>query len=388
MAMIETSIYLDNNATTPCDHRVLEKMLPYFTEIYGNPSNGYHRQGRLAAKAIDIAREQVAGLIGAQAYEIIFTSGATESNNLAILGTARIHMSDQRKGIVTSKIEHKAVINPCRKLSSEGFNAVFLTVESNGQVNVDEAKRGIDNSTLLVSIHLANNEIGTIQPVKEIANFAHQKGAIVHCDAAQAVGKISVNVEELGVDFLSLSAHKFYGPKGIGALYIRGGTKVFPLEPLAYGGGQEKDIRSGTSNVPGIVGLGEAASICMSTLFEEARRIQDLRDLLEERLKTKIPDLLINGQKGYRLPNTSSLTLPSVEADALLLNLPEVMLGTGSACTSGALGPSHVLEAIGIPREKAHNTIRASLGRFTTNEQIINAVEFISLEYQKLLVSR
>jgi len=385
--MSETPIYLDNNATTPCDPRVLEKMLPYFNEIYGNPSNGYHRQGRLAAKAIDVAREQVANLIGAQPYEIIFTGGATESNNLAILGTARIHSKGQRKGIVTSRIEHKAVINPCKKLSSEGFNAVFIAVDSNGQVNLDEAKKEIDNSTLLVSIHLANNEIGTIQPVKEIANLAHQKGAIVHCDAAQAVGKIPVNVEELGVDLLSLSAHKFYGPKGIGALYIRGGTKLFPLEPLVYGGGQEKDVRSGTSNVPGIVGLGEAASICRSALVEEARHILGLRNMLEERLKTGIPDLLINGQKGNRLPNTSSLTFPAIEADALLLNLPEVMLGTGSACTSGAMEPSHVLEAIGVPRERANSTIRVSLGRFTTSEQTMDAVGFVLREYRKFLIS-
>lgn len=382
--MTDTPIYLDYNATTPCDLRVVEKMLPYLTEIYGNPSNGYHRQGRLAAKAIDSAREQVASLIGAQSYEIIFTSGATESDNLAIFGTARIHYKGQRKRIISSRIEHKAVIKPCNKLSTEGYEPVFLSVDFNGQVNLQQAMEEIDSRTLLVSIHMANNEIGTIQPIKEIADIAHHHGAIVHCDAAQAVGKIPVNVEELGVDLLSISAHKLYGPKGIGALYVRGGTKLFPLEPLVYGGGQEKEVRSGTSNVPGIVGFGEAASICHSAITEESKQIQDMRDLLENRLLSGIPSLMINAREGCRLPNTSSLTFPSIEADALLLNLPEVMLGTGSACTSGAMEPSHVLEAIGLSRELAHNTIRASLGRFTTEEQIINAVNFIAAAYQNL----
>lgn len=379
--MIETPIYLDNNATTPCDPRVLEKMLPFFTEVYGNPANGYHKQGRDAAKAIETAREQVASLIGAQPYEIIFTAGATESNNLAILGTARVHPVNPRKQIITSKIEHKAVLNPFKKLSDKGFDPVFLTVDRNGVIVLDEAIRAINENTLLASIHLANNEIGTIQPIKELTELAHQVGAIVHCDAAQGVGKIPVDVEELGVDLLSLSAHKFYGPKGIGALYIRGGSRHIPLEPLAYGGGQEHDIRSGTSNVPGIVGLGEAARICQGSVIEEGKRIQVLRDMLEEKLRSAIPGFVVNAFGANRLPNTSSLSFPQVEADALLLNLPELMLGTGSACNSGAMEPSHVLEAIGLSREMSHRTIRSSLGRFTSKDQIEYTVQKITAAY-------
>lgn len=378
---ISTPIYLDNNATTPCDPRVLEKMLPFFTEVYGNPANGYHKQGRDAAKAIDIAREQVASLIGAQPYEIIFTAGATESNNLAILGTARIHSNNSRRVIVTSKIEHKAVLNPFKKLSSERFDPVIVSVDRSGVIDIGESKRAISSETLLVSIHLANNEIGTIQPIKEITKLAHQVGAIVHCDAAQGVGKIPVDVEELDVDLLSLSAHKFYGPKGIGALYIRGGTRQIPLEPLTYGGGQENDIRSGTSNVPGIVGLGEAASICQRELIGDGKRIRILRGMLEEGLGSVIPDLKVNALGATRLPNTSSLTFPDVDADVLLLNLPEMMLGTGSACNSGAMEPSHVLESIGLSRDAAHRTIRASLGRFTIKDQIDYAIEKIAAAY-------
>jgi cysteine desulfurase len=374
---INKVVYLDNNASTPCDPRVVEKMLPFYTETYGNPSNGYHLQGRLAAKAIDNARELVANLIGSQPYEIFFTSGATESDNLAIFGVTRISKNDSKKGVVTSKIEHKAVIIPCQQLAIEGFDINFLPVNSQGEINLQNAKDEINDSTLLVSIHLANNEIGTIQPIKGIAEYSHQVGAVVHCDAAQAVGKIPVNVDELGVDMLSMSAHKLYGPKGIGALYIRGGLKDIPLVPMLYGGGQEKGIRSGTSNVPGIVGFGEAARLSANSLFDEMERIKILRDEFENGLISRIPDLVINAQRTHRLPNTSSLTFPKMDADALLLNLTDVMLSTGSACTSGAIEPSHVLQALGVTRESAHKTIRASLGRFTSIDQIRQAVQSI-----------
>lgn len=367
-------IYLDYNATTPCDPCVVEKMLPYFSEIYGNPANGLHRQGRLAAKAIDEARENVAKLIGAREREIVFTSGATESDNLAILGIARMHRNNTRKRIVTSAIEHKAVLLACKKLHDEGFDVIFLPVDTEGRVSIEKAREAIDQNTLLVSIHGANNEIGTIQPISQLSELAHQNGALFHCDAAQAVGKIPVDVNEWGVDLLSTSAHKLYGPKGIGALFVRGGINTIPMEPLWYGGGQENGLRSGTSNVSGIVGFGEASRICLQELAGENERLRGFRNTLEEEMLSAIPSIKINGAKADRLPNTSSLTFPGVDADAIILNAPQVMMGTGSACTSGAIEPSHVLTAIGIDRANAYSTIRISLGRFIQDSATVQKV--------------
>ena len=377
-------IYLDYNATTPCDPRVVEKMLPYFTQIYGNPANGLHVQGRQASKAVELAREQVASLIGAQPYEIFFTSGATESDNIATLGVACIARSGSRKRIVTCAVEHKAVLLPCKKLQKEGFEVIFLPVDKKGRVSVEAAQAAINDQTLLVSIQAANNEIGSIQPVTEIAIFARQHGAYVHCDAAQAVGKISVDVNNLGVDLLSISAHKFYGPKGMGAIYVRGGKKGIPIEPIIVGGGQESGLRSGTSNVSSIVGMGEASQICREVLAEESCRIGALRDQLEKSLLAQIPGLKVNGNVDNRIPNTSSLTFPGVDADALILNLPELMLGTGSACTSGAMEPSHVLQAIGLSREEASSTIRGSMGRFSQASEIGVACSLITKVYANL----
>lgn len=371
-------IYLDYNATTPCDPRVVEKMLPFFTEIYGNPANGLHKQGRLAAKAVDEAREQVANLIGARPNEIVFTSGATESDNLAILGVARIHRSEKRNRIVTSAVEHKAVLLACKKLQEEGFDVIFLPVDKEGRVLLDKAKDVINGNTLLVSIQGANNEIGTIQPISQIAEFAHKHGALFHCDAAQAAGKIPVSVDEWGVDLLSISAHKLCGPKGIGALFIRGGPNAFPLEPVWYGGGQENGLRSGTMNVPSIVGFGEACNICKGDLPYESKRIREMRNLMESELLSKIGKLAINGSSAERLPNTSSLTFQGIDADALILNTPEIMIGTGSACTSGAIEPSHVLTAIGLSREDANSTVRISLGRFIKHEDIKLASQILA----------
>jgi len=384
---LEKPIYLDNNATTPCDPGVVEKMLPFFTEIYGNPANGYHILGRMAAKAVDKARGQIAQLIGAQPYEIIFTGGATESNNLAILGISRFSSNNFRNRIVTSKIEHKAVLYPCKALKEDNKDVVFISVSSAGVINLQELFDSITEKTLLVSLHLANYEIGTIQPIHEIADHAHSVGALVHTDAAQAIGKIPVNVDDLGVDLLSISAHKLYGPKGIGALYIRGGIKAITLVPLFYGGGQEFGLRPGTSSVPSIVGFGEAAQLCAHNLGNEFSRIQCLRDKFEESLISRIPGLVINGKNTNRLPNTSSLTFPDVDADALLLNLSDVMLGTGSACNSGAIEPSHVLQAIGVSREAAQRTIRASFGRFNSEEQVQIAINSIAQSYFSVLHS-
>ncbi len=369
-----TAIYLDYNATTPCDPRVVEKMLPFFGETYGNPSNGLHIQGRKSAKAVDDAREQVAGLIGARPNEVVFTSGATESNNLAILGIAHMRQNGNRKRIVTCVVEHKAVLLPCKKLKENGFDVVFLSVDKNGRVSMDEARQAINDKTLLVSIQGANNEVGTLQPAKELAEIAHQHGALFHCDAAQAVGKVPVNVDDLGVDLLSMSAHKLYGPKGVGALYVRGGSNSIPMEPIWYGGGQENGLRSGTTNVPGIVGFGEASEISKSILVDEEKRIRSLRDVFESTMIKNIPSLKINGYKAGRLPNTSSITFPGIDADALILNADKIMVGTGSACTSGAVEPSHVLTAIGLSRDLASSTIRISLGRYCNQDQIQVAI--------------
>lgn len=377
-------IYLDNNATTRCDWRVVTEMLPYFSELYGNPATGLHQQGRRAAQAVEIARERVAALIGSQSKEVIFTSGASESNNLAILGVARHCGPSTRSRIVTSAVEHKAVLLPCQHLEQLGFEVVVLPVDGLGRVSLESAADVIDDNTLLVSIQAANNEIGTIQPIQKLAPLARQAGALLHCDAAQAAGKIAVDVDDWGVDLLSISAHKFYGPKGVGALYVRDGPGVLPLEPLTFGGGQERDLRPGTLNVPGIVGLGEACRIAVDELPADTQRIGPLRDRLEAYLQSQIKGLLVNGDVLNRLPNTSSLVFPGVEADALLLNLPDVMLGVGSACHYGAPEPSHVLQAIGLGRQAAYSTVRVSLGRFTTAEDIDRAGHAIVDAYHSL----
>ena len=372
-------IYLDHNATTPCDPRVVAKILPFFSEWYGNPATGLHLQGRRAARAVDEAREQVAALIGCQPGELIFTAGATESNNLAILGLGRANRNSGRTRIVTTAVEHKAVLLPCQQLQKEGYELVVLPVDNQGRVSIADAETAINDRTLLVSVQAANNEVGALQPSAEIAKIARGHGAIVHCDAAQAVGKVSVDltVDAWQVDLLSISAHKLYGPKGIGALYVRGGPRAHALEPLQYGGGQERGLRSGTTNVPGIVGFGEACRICSVELEQESVRIADLRDQFEQALLISIPGLRINAREASRLPNTSSLIFPGLDADVLLLNLPEVMMGTGSACSSGALEPSHVLMALALDRSDATCTVRASLGRFTTLEQVERAYALI-----------
>ena len=382
--MMNKGIYLDYNATTPCDPRVVEKMLPYFTEIYGNPSNGLHQQGRRSAKAVDEARQNIARLIGASAKEIVFTAGATESNNLAILGLARSQAGGERKRIVTSAVEHKSVLGPCNKLAEAGFDIVILPVDSGGRVVEEAAQQAITEDTLLVSVQLANNEIGTIQPVAELSNIAHSVGAVFHCDATQAIGKIPVDLYQLGVDLGSMSAHKLYGPKGVGALFVSRGIRSSSIEPVIYGGGQENGIRSGTTNVPAIVGFGEACALADNALREEEMRICALRDFFEEELSERIPEVTINGKSHDRLPNTSSLTFTDVDADALILNLSMLMVGTGSACSSGAIGPSHVLEAMGLSRDQAHSTIRVSLGRFTNEQEILMAVEDIDMAFRQL----
>lgn len=376
-------IYLDYNATTPCDPRVLQAMLPYFSEIYGNPANGLHVLGRKAARAVEAAREQVAALINARPGEIIFTSGATESNHLAILGTAEYAPLGKRK-IITCAVEHKAVLAPCKRLSDKGFEVVILPVDSDARVQLSELEKYLGEDTFLVSIQTANNEIGTLQPIHEIARLAHSCGAIIHTDAAQAVGKIPLSVKETEVDLLSLSGHKLYGPKGIGALFIRNGVKSIFIKPILEGGGQEFGLRAGTLNVPAIVGFGKACEIASSEIDTENSQLRELRDELEGNLLERIPNLIINARNAFRLPNTSNLILPNIEADVFLLNLPELSMSTGSACNTGAIEPSHVLQAMGISRQIARQSIRISIGRFTTKQEISIAINQIEEAIQRL----
>lgn len=370
-------IYLDNHATTPCDPDVVQAMLPYFEQTYANPSSTAHEAGRKASDAVAGAREQVAALIGAQPGELFFTSGATESNNIAILGLARGSEGTSRKRIVTTAVEHKAILEPCKELSSQGMDVVILPVDKEGRVDLDAAEEAIDENTLLVSVQAANNEIGTIQPVAELARLAHNKGAMVHCDAAQAVGKLPVDVDEWDVDLMSISAHKLYGPKGVGALYVRGGPYSMPLKPLVLGGGQERELRAGTLNVPGIVGFGEACELCRRLMPDEAVRIATLRDHLESEILAHVESAWRNGAPDERLPGNSSLTFPGIDAEALIVNTPDLAISTGAACTSGAPEPSHVLIAIGRTREEADSTIRIGVGRFTTEEDIVQATDSI-----------
>jgi len=375
-------VYLDNHATTPCDPQVVEAMLPFFYETYGNPSST-HAPGRQAAEAVEEARKKVASVLDASAGELVFTGGATESNNLAITGVAQAH-SGGRQRVVTTAVEHKAVLGPCKAIEHRGFEVVVLPVDSTGTVDLEAAEEAIDDNTLLVSMQAANNEVGTIQPVQEVAALARNHGAFVHCDAAQAAGKILVDVDEWDVDLLSISAHKLYGPKGVGALYVRGGPYALPISPSSLGGGQEKNLRAGTLNVPGIVGFGEACSLCEQRLPEESVRIGGLRDRLEDAVLEAALAIKRNGNLDNRLPGNSSLTFPGIDAEALIVNTPELAISTSSACTSGAPEPSHVLLAIGLGRDEADSTIRVGVGRFNTEEDINKAAYSIVGAFERL----
>ena len=374
-------IYLDHHATTPCDERVVAAMLPFFSTHFGNASSA-HEMGRIADEAVEEARGRVADFLGVRSSEIIWTSGATESNNLAILGLARAQKDNARRRIVTSAIEHSAVLGPCRELQSHGYELVFLPHDKAGRVLCEEAANVIDERTLLVSLQAANHEIGTIQPVQEIATLARERGAFVHCDAAQAASTQRLDAGELGVDLLSLSAHKMYGPKGAGALWVRGG-KRFGLASLHFGGAQEQSLRPGTLNVPAVVGMGAACALCREMPGETAR-LRTLRDSLEGQLQAAIPNIQINGNVRNRLPHNSSLTFPGIEADALLANLPDLALSTGSACNTGAIEPSPVLLAIHLSRDDARCTVRIGLGRATTIEEIDAAAQQIIAAAQRI----
>jgi cysteine desulfurase len=366
--MVKLPIYMDNHATTPVDPRVLQQMLPFFSEKFGNAASKNHGFGVEAAAAVETARRQVADLIGASEREIIFTSGATESNNLAIKGIAARHGRNGR--IVTVATEHKAVLDPCKRLTHEGGNAVYLPVDSCGIVDPQAVADAIDERTILVSVMAANNEIGVLQPLAEIGRVCKGRDVILHSDAAQAAGIMPLDVDRLGVDLMSLSAHKMYGPKGIGALYVRRREPRVTLTPMIDGGGQERGLRSGTLPVPLIVGFGAACEIARREREEEARRLARLRDRLWQLLAQGLDGVRLNGHPSQRLPGNLNVSFAGVKGEALMIFLKQVALSSGSACTSARISPSHVLRAIGLDEETADSSLRFGLGRFNTQEEV------------------
>ncbi|MCS6906144.1 MAG: IscS subfamily cysteine desulfurase [Bacteroidia bacterium] len=381
--MLKFPIYLDHNATTPVDPRVLEAMLPYFTEKFGNAASRNHKFGWEAEEAVDYAREQIARLIGADPREIIFTSGATESDNLAIKGVAEMYA---RKGnhIVTVKTEHKAVLDTCRALERKGIAKVtYLDVASDGLIDLNALEAAVTDKTILVAVMFANNEIGVIQPIREIAKIAHSKGALFFSDATQAVGKIPVNVEEYGIDLMAFTAHKMYGPKGVGALYVRRKNPRVKVTAQMDGGGHERGMRSGTLNVPGIVGFGKACEICSREMVDESIRLAKLRDKLENGLLS-IPETVVNGNRKYRLPHVTNISFKYVEGEGLMMGIKNLAVSSGSACTSASLEPSYVLKALGLPDDLGHSSIRFGLGRFTTEEEIDYAIGYVAEAVNKL----
>jgi len=366
---MKTPIYLDNHATTRVDPRVLQAMLPYFSEHFGNAASRNHMFGWEAEAAVDKGRKQIADLIGATAKEIIFTSGATESNNLAIKGVAEMY-ANKGNHIITQATEHKAVLDTCKKLEKHGARVTYLAVKQDGLIDLDQLRDAITDKTVLVSIMYANNEIGVLQPIAEIGKICKGKGVLFHTDAVQAVGKVPVNVIADNVDLLSLSAHKMYGPKGVGALYVRRKSPRVQLTAQMDGGGHERGMRSGTLNVTGIVGLGEASAICQAEMAEEGKRLAILRDRLKDKLLSELDELYINGSMEHRLPNNLNVSFAYVEGESLLMGINEVAVSSGSACTSATLEPSYVLKALGVGDEVAHSSIRFGLGRFNTVEDI------------------
>lgn len=376
-------VYLDYNATTPVDPAVLDAMLPWLRGSFGNPSSS-HRYGREARAAIDRAREQVASLIGCETDEILFTSGGTESNNLAVLGSVRAAPGGKRH-IVTSAVEHPAIARPCGRLEEEGYELTRVPVDSEGRVLVEEAKTAIDHRTVLVTVMLANNETGTIMPIRELSEIARSRGALMHTDAAQAVGKLPVDVSELGVDLLSIAGHKMYAPKGIGALYVRRGIE---LTPITLGANHERGLRPGTENVPYIVGLGTACEIARGTLEQEATRERSLRDRLWELLSTRIPGLMLNGHTVDRLPNTLNISFPRIKGNRLLEVATDIAASTGSACHEGIDSPSSVLLAMGLDTKRAMGAVRVSLGRGTSAADIEQAATALISAWKSEATSR
>jgi cysteine desulfurase len=375
-------IYLDHNATTPVDPAAAEAMMRALQDLFGNASS-VHYYGQQAKAAIDAARTSVAALIGGEPAEVIFTSGGTESDNLAIRGTAEALEATGRRHLITSGIEHEAVINTFKALARRGWKTTFLPVDATGVVSPDRLGEAMTDATALVSIMHANNEIGTIQPLPALARIAHARGALFHTDAVQTAGKVPVNVRALGADLLAVSAHKFYGPKGAGALWVKRGVR---LAPLLAGGKQERNRRAGTENVPGIIGMGVAAQRALEKMPAEAARLSALRDRLERGILAAVPDTDVNGTRDPRVPNTTNISFDRIEAESLLiaLDLEGVAVSTGSACSSGTLEPSHVLKAMGLSSHRAQNSIRFSLGAGNTEEQIDRVIEILPRVVAKL----
>jgi cysteine desulfurase len=368
-AGVTLPIYMDNHATTPMDPRVLEAMLPYLTSKFGNAASRNHSFGWEAEQAVDAAREQVARLIGATAKEIVFTSGATESDNLAIKGIAEMYR-ERGNHIVTQVTEHKAVLDTCKRLEKYGCRVTYLPVKADGRIDLEDLKRALDEKTILVSIMAANNEIGVLQPVREIGMLCHERGVLFHTDAVQAIGKIPFNVIDDFVDVASISAHKLYGPKGVGALYVRRRNPRVQIAEQINGGGHERGMRSGTLNVPGIVGLGKACELAQQELAEEAVRLAAMRDRLKAKLEDELDYVHVNGSMEHRLPGNLNMSFVYVEGESLLMGINDVAVSSGSACTSATLEPSYVLKALGLGDDVAHSSIRFGLGRFTTEAEV------------------
>ncbi|GAB4455008.1 MAG: IscS subfamily cysteine desulfurase [Armatimonadaceae bacterium] len=366
---VQTPIYLDNNSTTRVDPRVVEEMLPYFSEQFGNAASRSHPFGWVAEEAVDKAREQLARVINADPREIIFTSGATESNNLAIKGIAEMY-EDKGDHIITVVTEHKAVLDTCKRLETMGKRVTYLPVQENGLIDLDDLRNAIDDKTVLVTIMFANNEIGVIQPIKEIAEICAERDVIFHTDAVQAYGKVPIDVKEMGIHLLSFTAHKIYGPKGIGALYVRRRNPRVRLTAQIEGGGHERGFRSGTLNVPGIVGFGKAAELMLEEMEAERERLLGLRNRLMQTIMDASDEVYVNGSLDQRLPGNLNMSFGFVEGESLLMGLKDIALSSGSACTSASLEPSYVLKALGVGDELAHSSLRFGIGRFNTEEEI------------------
>jgi len=366
---MKTPIYLDNHATTRVDPRVVEAMLPYFTEYFGNAASRNHEFGWKAEEAVDRARKQIADLIGATPREIIFTSGATESDNLAIKGVAEMY-AEKGNHIITAATEHKAVLDTCKKLEKHGYRVTYLPVMGDGLIDLDMLKESFTDKTILVTIMYANNEIGVLQPVREIGAMCRERGVLFHTDAVQAIGKVPVDVNKDNIDLASITAHKLYGPKGVGALYVRRKAPRVQITAQMDGGGHERGMRSGTLNVPGIAALGEACAIAQREMPEESKRLRYLRDKLRDKLQSGLDEVYINGSMEHRLPHSLNMSFAYVEGESLLMGINDVAVSSGSACTSATLEPSYVLKALGVGDDVAHSSIRFGIGRFNTEEEI------------------
>ena len=380
---MKTPIYLDYSATTPCDPRVVERMVPYFTDTFGNAASRSHSFGWTAEAAVEEARNQVAQLIGAHPKEVLWTSGSTEANNLAIKGVAQMY---RQKGnhLITAVTEHKAVLDPMKYLETQGYEVTWLEVDDQGHVDLKELEAAITDKTILVSLMAANNEVGTAHPIEQIGAICKAKGTLFHTDATQAPGKLPLDVEAQHVDLMSLSAHKMYGPKGVGCLYVRRKNPRVRLTSQMDGGGHERGMRSGTLNVTGIVGMGEAARISREEMDAAVPKLIALRDRLQDRILKELPDAVINGDPEHRLPHLTNISFPYVEGESLLMGIKEVAVSSGSACTSASLEPSYVLKSLGLGDELAHSSIRFSLGRFTTEEEVDFAADRVITEVKRL----